>query len=146
MHLPFQAAVLPYMCACVYMFIHLPLRAAVLPCRYCSPACQHSDWKAHKAQCVRQATATPDNPLDRAQSQPTADVSGSRSSTGASGVRVDPQLSARLLRDLKKAGLVPITPDNEEGWFLEIQGSTAEDGKVGVEGSGTLGHGSRTAL
>ena len=51
-------------------------------------------------------------------------------------MRVDPQLSARLLQNLKKTGLVPITPDNEEDWFLEIQGSTAEDGKVGVAGSG----------
>ena len=59
-------------------------------------------------------------------------------------MRGDPQLSARLLRDLKKAGLVPVMPDNEEDWFLEIQGSTAEDGKVSMEGSGTLGHGSRT--
>ena len=94
--------------------------------RYCSPACQHSDWKTHKAQCVRQwAGTSPASQPAGTQQQPATGA------TGASGSRrVDPKLHASLLQKLKKKGLVPITPANEVEWYGRIQDGMSRDGKV----------------
>ena len=99
----------------------------MLPCRYCSTACQHSDWKTHKAQCVRRKASLPTLQPAETQQQP---ATGATRFSGSRRQSEDDQPSASLLRKMKKKGLVPITPNNEVEWYEMIQDSMSEDGKV----------------
>ena len=136
------------------MCIHPPFQAAALPCtvQVLLPACQKSDWKAHKVQCVGQNTVSPaasqtdgterqpasgegapssqgdHSAPDRTRRQPATGAAGaSRSSGFTSSRQIDPQLSASLLQTLMEQGLVPVTPGNEGGWFEMISRSFSGD-------------------